>query len=71
MAIAKVDAGGAATINGTVSAQALSADGDPGFIDFSSGMARNAGLTVAQNIIAPGGSTSGSGQSISLAGCRP
>ena len=66
---AEVDAGGAATINATVTAQGLSANGDPGFIDFSAGLARNAGLTVAQSILAPGGATDGAGQSISLAGC--
>ncbi len=63
------ESGGATSLTGTITAAALSAGGDPGFVDFAAGLARNAGLTVSQNVLAPGGSGNGGSQSISLAGC--
>ena len=63
------DAGGAILLNGTINATATNAVGDGGYVDFTAGLASNAGLTVAQDILASGGASSGGGQSISLAGC--
>jgi len=63
------DAGGAITLAGTITTNGAATTGVGGFVDFTAGEASNAMLTVARNIIATGGTTSGQGQSISLAGC--
>jgi cysteine-rich repeat protein len=63
------DAGGSVLLNGSITAPGTSPTGEGGFIDFSAGLASYAGLTVAQDIFAPGGTSNGGGQAISLAGC--
>ena len=63
------DAGGAILIGGAITAQGTAATGETGFVDFTAGLASNGTLTVARNILATGGDSSGSGQNISLAGC--
>ncbi len=63
------DSGGAITLSGPITTSGVAATGTGGFVDFTAGLASNAALTVSRNIIATGGSSSGEGQSISLAGC--
>ena len=63
------DAGGAILLNGVITATATNAAGGGGFVDFTAGLASYAGLTVAQDVLASGGASSGGGQSIGLAGC--
>jgi cysteine-rich repeat protein len=63
------DAGRAITLSGVLNAQANDVTGDGGSVDFVAGLAQVATLTVAANIVAPGGDNNGSGQDISLSGC--
>ncbi len=63
------DAGGSVLLGGSIRAVATTAAGTGGFIEFTAGRASNAGLTVADDILAAGGLSNGSGQIISLAGC--
>jgi cysteine-rich repeat protein len=65
-----IDTGSALAINGSLTAQGLSPTGDPGSVDLLAGQAADAGLVVAQNVIASGGPSDGTGQFISLAGCE-
>ncbi len=66
----EIDAGSSVAVNGAITAQGLSATGDPGSVDLLAGQAADAGLVVAQTILASGGASDGSGQFISLAGCE-
>ena len=67
------DAGRAALLNGVIAAQALATTGGGGFFDFAAGLASDEGslgnLVVKKDLLATGGASDGSGQSISLAGC--
>ncbi|MGH7894302.1 MAG: DUF7450 family protein, partial [Candidatus Binatia bacterium] len=63
------DSGGAMLLNGPISAAATNSAGDSGFVDFTAGLAQNAGLTLARSIDTSGGASSSGGQAISLAGC--
>lgn len=63
------DAGGAILLSGPITTNGVAAFGSGGFVDFVSGLASNAGLTLSRNVIAAGGSSSGAGQSISFAAC--
>ncbi|MCC6763214.1 MAG: hypothetical protein IT293_00995, partial [Deltaproteobacteria bacterium] len=67
------EAGRAVVLNGLLTADALSATGDGGFMAFAAGIASDAGnagtLSVQKNLDASGGIGSSSRQSISLAAC--
>jgi cysteine-rich repeat protein len=65
----EIDSGAVLAVNGALTAQGVSATGDPGSVDLLAGQAADAGLVVARNVIASGGSADGVGQFISLAGC--
>jgi hypothetical protein len=64
-----LDAGGAVTVKGPITAQGKNATGLPGAIDITAGEAADAALTISQNIIAAGGAQNAFGDSIILAGC--
>src|SRR6185369_11687419 len=57
------DAGGAILLSGTITSQGIATYAGGGYIDFMSGLASNAGITIAKNILAPSGSANGAGQS--------
>lgn len=67
------NAGQAITANGVINANATNMTGDGGIIDFEAGIASdaaNAGLlSIQKNLIATGGATNSTRQSITLAGC--
>jgi hypothetical protein len=67
------NAGQAITVNGVITASATNTNGDGGFIDFEAGIASDAGnvgnLSILKNLIATGGATNGTRQSITLAAC--
>lgn len=64
-----VDAGGSIVMSSPLRSVATNATGPGGFIDVTSGLASNSGLTVNRDVLAAGGASNGAGQSISLVGC--
>ena len=61
--------GAATAVNGALNATATSATGKPGNIELHAGAAQDASLTVAANVLANGGVSSTTGESIRLSAC--
>ncbi|HEY2386588.1 MAG TPA: hypothetical protein VGK30_06475 [Candidatus Binatia bacterium] len=65
----EMDAGGAISVNGALTAVGTLATAAPGEVQLLAGQGKDAALSINQNIIANGGAANANGDFVTLAGC--